>query len=388
MTTPLRSPVLAVANDDRIGLFDLQRQRARLEADIKARIDVVLAHGQFILGPEVETLEKRLATYTGAEHVVAVSSGRDALMIALMAMDVKAGDAVFVPAFTFAATAGAVASIGATPVFVDADPVTYDMDAADLERAIAEVEAEGRLTPKVVMPVDLYGLPADYDVISVIAAKHGMTVLSDAAQSMGGVYHGKRVGSLAPITATSFYPTKPLGCYGDGGAVLTEREDLAERVRMIRSHGRQGTGDAAMVLGLTGRLDTIQAAVLLAKLEVFDVELQRRRAIAARYNAGLTGVVGVPEIPADRESAFAIYTIRTRHRDQVRALLDEAGIGTGLFYRLPLHEHPAFRGLEARPLPVSETLAAEVIALPLHPDLSDEEVDRVVAAVKDAVTRV
>ncbi|MBN9021200.1 MAG: DegT/DnrJ/EryC1/StrS family aminotransferase [Rhizobiales bacterium] len=387
MTTPLRSPVLAVANDDRIGLFDLQRQRARLEADIKARIDVVLAHGQFILGPEVETLEKRLATYTGAPHVVAVSSGRDALMIALMAMGVKPGDAVFVPAFTFAATAGAVASIGASPVFVDADPATYDMDPDDLARAIREVEAEGRLTPKVVMPVDLYGLPADYEVISAIAAEHGMTVLSDAAQSMGGVYHGKRVGALAPITATSFYPTKPLGCYGDGGAILTERENLAESVRMIRSHGRQGTGDAAMVLGLTGRLDTIQAAVLLAKLEVFDVELRRRRAIAARYSAGLTGVVGVPEIPAERESANAIYTIRTRHRDKVRALLDEAGIGTGLFYRLPLHEHPAFRDFPSRNLPVSEMLAAEVIALPMHPDLTDEEVDRVVAAVKDAVAR-
>ncbi len=387
MTTPLRSPVLAVANDDRIGLFDLQRQRARLEADIKARIDVGLAHGQFILGPEVETLEKRLATYTGAPHVVAVSSGRDALMIALMAMGVKPGDAVFVPAFTFAATAGAVASIGASPVFVDADPATYDMDPDDLARAIREVEAEGRLTPKVVMPVDLYGLPADYEVISAIAAEHGMTVLSDAAQSMGGVYHGKRVGALAPITATSFYPTKPLGCYGDGGAILTEREDLAESVRMIRSHGRQGTGDAAMVLGLTGRLDTIQAAVLLAKLEVFDVELRRRRAIAARYSAGLTGMVGVPEIPAERESANAIYTIRTRHRDKVRALLDEAGIGTGLFYRLPLHEHPAFRDFPSRNLPVSEMLAAEVIALPMHPDLTDEEVDRVVAAVKDAVAR-
>jgi len=386
MTTPLRSPV-AVANDDRIGLFDLQRQRARLESDIKARIDVVLAHGQFILGPEVETLEKRLATYVGAPHVVAVSSGRDALMIALMAMDVKPGDAVFVPAFTFAATAGAVASIGASPVFVDADPATYDMDAADLERAIAEVEADGRFRPKVVMPVDLYGLPADYEVIAGIAAKHGMTVLADAAQSMGGVYRGRRVGALAPITATSFYPTKPLGCYGDGGAILTDREDLADRVRMIRSHGRQGTGDAAMVLGLTGRLDTIQAAVLLAKLEVFEAELRRRRAIAARYAAGLAGVVGVPEIPAGRESAFAIYTIRTGKRDAVRTLLDAAGIGTGLFYRLALHQHPAFRDFQGRHLPASEQLAGEVIALPMHPDLTDEEVDRVVAAVKDAVAR-
>lgn len=388
MTTPLRSPVLAVANDDRIGLFDLQRQRARLEADLKARIDAVLMHGQFILGPEVETLEKRLADYTGAAHVVAVSSGRDALTIALMAMGVQPGDAVFVPAFTFAATAGSVASIGASPVFVDADPVTYDMDPEDLLRAIAEVEAEGRLKPAVVMPVDLYGLPADYETIGAIAARHGMTVLSDAAQSMGGVYHNKRVGALAPITATSFYPTKPLGCYGDGGAILTERADLAERVRMIRSHGRQGTGDAAMVLGMTGRLDTIQAAVLLAKLEVFDAELERRRAIARRYDAGLAGVVDTPVVPAGRDSAFAIYTVRSEGRDRIRTLLDEAGIGTGLFYRLALHQHPAFRDYAGRSLPVSERLASEAFALPLHPDLTDEEVDRVIAAVKDAAARV
>jgi dTDP-4-amino-4,6-dideoxygalactose transaminase len=235
------------------------------------------------------------------------------------------------------------------------------------------------------MPVDLYGLPADYDTLGAIAERHGMMVLSDAAQSTGGVYRGRRVGALAPITATSFYPTKPLGCYGDGGAILTEREDLAERVRMIRSHGRQGTGDAAMVLGLTGRLDTIQAAVLLVKLDVFDAELKRRRAIAARYGAGLDGVVGVPAIPTDRESAFAIYTIRVPHRDRVRTLLDEAGIGTGLFYRLALHEHPAFRDFKGRKLPVSEQLASEVLALPMHPDLADEEVDRVIAAVRQAV---
>ena len=327
--TPVRSPVLAVANDDRVGLFDLQRQRARLESDLKARIDAVLAHGQFILGPEVETLEKRLAAYTGAAHVVAVSSGRDALMIALMAMGVKHGDAVFVPAFTFAATAGAVASIGASPVFVDVDPVTYNMDPADLERAIAEVEAEGRLKPTVVMPVDLYGLPADYIAIGRIAAKHGMTVLADAAQSIGGASGNARVGALAPISATSFYPTKPLGCYGDGGAILTEREDLAERVRMIRSHGRQGTGDAAMVLGLTGRLDTIQAAVLLVKLDVFEVELQRRRAIAARYSDGLQGRGWRAEHssragerlrdlhdPGQEPRPGAVASRRSRHRDR------------------------------------------------------------------------
>ncbi len=386
--TPARSAAaLSVANDDRIALFDLQRQRARLEGEIKARIDAVLAHGQFILGPEVDLLEKRLAAYTGAHHAVAVSSGRDALMIALMAMGVKHGDAVFVPAFTFAATAGAVVSIGASPVFVDVDPTTYAMDPADLERAVAETGSAGVLRPAVVMPVDLYGLPADYIAIGKVAARHGLGVLADGAQSIGGVSGNGRVGALAPITATSFYPTKPLGCYGDGGAVLSESGELADRVRMIRSHGRQGTGDEAIVLGLTGRLDTIQAAVLLVKLDVFDVELSRRRAIAARYTMGLSGVVGVPVAPEGMESACALYTIRVRHRDRVRQLLDDAGIGTGLFYRLALHEHPAFRQYDGRHLGVAEALTGQVLSLPMHPDLSDEEVDRVIEAVTAAVAK-
>jgi UDP-2-acetamido-2-deoxy-ribo-hexuluronate aminotransferase len=385
MSKARSSAALSLAEDGRIALFDLQRQRARLESDIRAQIDAVLAHGQFILGPEVETLERRLAAYTGAAHVVAVSSGRDALMIALMAMGVEHGDAVFVPAFTFAATAGVVASIGATPVFVDVDEQTCMMDPADLDVAIVETRRAGRLRPAAVMPVDLYGLPADYAAIGTVARGHGIPVLADAAQSMGGAAGGRRVGALAAITGTSFYPTKPLGCYGDGGAVLTESSDLAEKVRMIRSHGRQGTGDAAVVLGLTGRLDTIQAAVLLAKLEVFDAELRRRREIAARYNAGLSGLVDVPLSPAGRESAFALYTVRVKDRDRVRARLDEAGIGTGLFYRLALHQHPAFRHFDGRRLAVSERLAGEVLSLPMHPDLTDPEVERVIAAVRAAV---
>ncbi len=283
-------PALAVAEDTRINLFDLQRQRARVGGDIRLRMDAVLAHGQFILGPEVVQLEQKLAAFAGAGHAIGVSSGRDALMIAMMAMGVKPGDAVFVPAFTFAATAGSVVSAGATPVFVDVDPATFNMDPADLERAIAETVEAGKLTPRVVMPVDLYGLPADYAAIAAVAARHGMTVLADAAQSFGGASGNKRVGALAPISATSFYPTKPLGCYGDGGAILAEDDDLAEGVRMIRSHGRAGDGDEAHVLGLTGRLDSLQAAILLAKLEIFDEELARRRVIAERYTAALADV--------------------------------------------------------------------------------------------------
>jgi dTDP-4-amino-4,6-dideoxygalactose transaminase len=350
-------------------------------------MDGVLAHGQFILGPEVQELERQLAAFAGVDHAIAVSSGRDALMIALMAMDVKPGDAVFVPAFTFAATAGAVAAIGADPVFVDVDPDSYNMDPADLERAIAEVEAASKLRPRVVMPVDLYGLPADYAAIGDVAQRHGLSILADAAQSFGGSLGNKRVGALAPISATSFDPTKPLGCYGDGGAILTESEKLAETVRMIRSHGRTGSGDEAMVLGMTGRLDTLQAAILLVKLEVFPEELDRRRAIALRYSQALAEIVAVPAAPTGYESAVAIYTVRVKERDRVRARLDELGIGTGLFYRLALHHHPAFRGFDGRSLPVSERLVGEVLSLPLHADLADDEVERVIDAVSAVIQR-
>jgi len=385
MTPPRSAAALAVAKDSRIPLFDLQRQRLRLERELRERMEAVLAHGQFILGPEVDALEKRLAAFAGASDCIAVSSGRDALMIALMAMGVGPGDAVFVPAFTFAATAGAVASVGALPVFVDVLPATFNMDPADFERAIAETLAAGKAAPRVVMPVDLYGLPADYQAINEIAARHGLRVLADAAQSFGGGTGNRRVGGLAPVSATSFYPTKPLGCYGDGGAILTDDPVIGDAVRVIRSHGRSGSGDEAIRLGLTGRLDTLQAAILLVKLDVFEAELRRRREIAARYTSGLSGVVTVPVVPADHTSAFALYTIRVLHRDRLRAVLEEAGVGTGLFYRLALHQHPAFQAMTTRPLPVSERLANEVVSLPMHPDLRDDEVDRVVALVRAAV---
>jgi len=377
-------PVLAVA-DERIPLFDLQRQRARLGGELRRRMDAVLAHGQFILGPEVEELERRLAAFAGARHVIGVSSGRDALMIALMAMGVRPGDAVFVPAFTFAATAGAVAAIDAIPVFVDVDPATFNMDPGDLERAIAETVAAGRARPMAVVPVDLYGLPADYVAIGAVASAHRLAVLADAAQSFGGGTPAGRAGALAPISATSFYPTKPLGCYGDGGAVLAEDDRLADAARMIRSHGRAGTGDEAMVLGLTGRLDTLQAAVLLAKLDVFGDELERRRDIARRYDAALADLVTVPTTPAGSTSAYAVYTVRVDDRDVVRRRLDDLGIGTGLFYRLALHQHPAFSRFDGRRLPMSEQLANEVLSLPLHADLSDDEVERVIDAVRCSV---
>jgi len=373
-------PAVSVA-PGRVAFFDLQRQQRRIHDDVRQRMDAVLNHGQFILGPEVEQLEQKLAAYAGVPHAIGVSSGRDALMIGLMALGIGAGDAVFVPAFTFAATAGAVCSVQATPIFVDVDPKTFNMDPADLERAIAEVLEAGELTPRVVMPVDLYGLAADYETIGAIAARHDIVVFADSAQSFGGRAGNRRVGGMAPISATSFYPTKPLGCYGDGGAILTDDDQIADAVRTLRSHGRQGTGDVAVRNGITGRLDTLQAAILLAKMTIFDEELQRRDQIARQYDAALAGRVGVQARPEGYFSANALYTIQVEGRDRLKAELDANGIGNAFFYRLALHQHPAFAEAPKRPLPVSERLADTVISIPMNPDLTDEEVGRVIAVV-------
>lgn len=363
-----------------VPLFDLKRQQARLRSDIDQRIARVLDHGQFILGPEVEALERDLADFCGARHCIAVSSGRDALIMALMALGAGPGDAVFVPSFTFSATAGVVSSVGAVPVFVDVDEATFNMDPAAFETVVKQVVADGVLRPLAVMPVDLYGLPADYDTIAKLAAQHSVHVVSDAAQSFGGKLGSRSVGSLAPISCTSFYPTKPLGAFGDGGAVFSEDDRLAEAVRQIRTHGRQGDGDEALRLGMTGRLDTIQAAVLESKLSVFADELSRREEVAARYDAALAGRVTIPVRPDGTHSAWALYTVRVPNRDEVRARLQADGVGTGLFYRVPLHRHPAFaRYLTGHEhLPVSDRLSAEVLSLPMGPDLRDDEVDYVV----------
>jgi len=381
------APIAADEPITSVGLFDLTPQRRRLGARIEARIDDVLKHGQFILGPEVAELEENLAEFAGARHAIGVSSGRDALTMALMALDVGPGDAVFVPGFTFSASAAAVAPLGATPVFVDVDLETFNMAPEALETAIAATLEEGRLTPKVVMPVDLYGLPADYETISAIAAKHGMRVLADAAQSFGGILGNQRVGTLAPISATSFYPTKPLGAYGDGGAIFTEDDALAEAVNLIRTHGRQGSGDQALRIGMTGRLDTIQAAVLLVKLEAFAAELDRRQQMAALYTELLSDDFPTPVTPVGARSAWALYTIRVADRDAVREKLAAAGVGTGLFYAVPLHRHPAFQRWvpEGLSLPVSERLSQEVLSLPMHGDIQEREVAFVVEKLKEAV---
>ena len=281
-------PAQADAAPAPIGLFDLNRQQARLRHDIDRRIAQVMDHGQFVLGPEVSELEAQIAEFSGVKHASGVSSGRDALIMALMAADIGRGDAVFVPAFTFSATAAVVIAVGAVPVFVDVASDTFNMDPAALEASIASASRSG-LNAKAVMPVDLFGRPADYDPISTIAAAHGLIVVADAAQSFGGAVGERKVGNLAPISCASFYPTKPLGAFGDGGAVLTDDDGLADAVRQIRTHGRAGDGDEAMRIGMTGRLDTLQAAVLLSKLAGFGDELNRRREVAARYDHRLAG---------------------------------------------------------------------------------------------------
>jgi dTDP-4-amino-4,6-dideoxygalactose transaminase len=369
-----------------IPLFDLKRQQARLRHDIDRRVAKVLDHGQFVLGPEVRELEDEIAAFAGVSHAIGVSSGRDALIMALMALGIGAGDAVLVPAFTFSATAAVVITCGATPVFVDVDE-TMNMDAGKIAEAAAAARGRG-LRPRVVMPVDLFGRPADYARIAAAADAEGLVVLADAAQSFGGASDGRRVGALAPITCISFYPTKPLGAFGDGGAILTDDDGLAEIVRQIRTHGRQGDGDEAMRIGMTGRLDTLQAAILLGKLSVFKAELNRRAEIAHLYDTLLLDAVATP--PADTESvrsAWALYTIRVPNRDEVRARLAEKEIGTGLFYRVPLHRHPAFAAMLTgdERLPVAERLADEVLSLPMGPDVTDEEVTIVADAVLDAL---
>lgn len=383
--------IRAPAEIQPIPLFDLGRQQERLRYDIDRRIARVLDSGQFILGPEVTELEGELAAFSGVKHCIAVSSGRDALIMALMAMGIGHGDAVLVPGFTFSATAAVVIAVGATPVFVDVDAATFNMDPAAIAGGVASARRRG-LVPRAVMPVDLFGRPADYAALASAAAELGLQVIADAAQSFGGAAEGRRVGGLAPISCVSFYPTKPLGAYGDGGAVLTDDDGLAAAVRQIRTHGRQGDGDEAMRIGMTGRLDTLQAAILLAKLAVFKAELNRRSEIASLYAARLGDAAILPPVDgAGVRSAWALYTVRiaggSAERDRVRAALTGRQIGTGLFYRVPLHRHPAFTSVLSGEecLTVSERLADEVLSLPIGPDLTDEEAHIVADALLEAL---
>ena len=365
----------------------IRAQYAALKDGIALRIAEVFRHGRFIMGPEIEALEAALCTFCGAREAVAVSSGTDALVAPLMALGVGSGDAVFVPSFTFTATAEVALLLGAAPVFVDVGERSFNIDPDDLRRRIAQVRADGALTPKAVIAVDLFGLPADYEALAAIAGEEDLSLIGDAAQSFGGRRGNRNVGTLAPVTTTSFYPAKPLGCYGDGGAVFTDDSGMADRLRSIRVHGQGSVQYAVERVGLNARLDSLQAAVLLGKLPAFEGEVAARNRLADRYDAGLGDVVSTPFRPDGCVSTWAQYSILVDDRDGVRARLAEAGIPTAVYYPAPMHLQPAYRdhGAGEGSLPVSEALCGRVLSLPMHAYMQDEAADRVIEAVRAAV---
>ena len=373
---------------DPVAFLDLKAQQRRIEPALRARLEAVLAHCQFVLGPEVTELEQRLAAYAGAEHCVGVSSGTDALQIAMMAEGIGRGHAVFLPAFTYTATAEVPLVLGATPVFVDIDPHSFQIDPADLQRRIASVKAEGVLKPRALIGVDLFGQPAPWPELRAIAETEKLFLLDDCAQSFGASLAGKKLGAEADATAISFFPSKPLGGYGDGGALLTQSAERAALYRSLRTHGEGTTRYEVLRTGMNGRLDTLQAAVLLAKLDVFDEELRARDRIAALYDRMLAGHVAIPARVANSASAWAIYAILLADaaaRERTQAVLREAGVPSAIYYPRPLHHQPAYaphhRG---SPLPVAEDIATRILALPIHPDLTEAQAHHVAATVLSA----
>ena len=392
--------------------IDLAAQQKRILNDVNERIKKVLAHGAYIQGPEVKELEKDLAAYVGADHAIGCSSGTDALLMPLMALGVGPGDAVFTTPFTFVATAEVISLLGATPVFVDVDPVTYNMSPKALEAAIEALLAgdpkkhplpfpcasgtDGKVTtlatacamkPKVVIAVDLFGLCADYDAINAIAHKHGLTVIEDGAQSFGAEYRGKKACSLAKVGCTSFFPAKPLGCYGDGGMVFTDDLALAEVMRSIRVHGQGGHKYDNVRIGINGRIDTLQAAILLSKFNIFPDEVTRRQEVAKRYSEGLSasGLYTVPKIPAGYLSVYAQYTLAVKEaglRDSVLAHLKEKGVPTAIYYPKPLHRQDAFAylGYKLGDFPVSDDVCDKVFSVPMHPYLERADQSQIIDA--------
>ncbi|MGU9957521.1 MAG: DegT/DnrJ/EryC1/StrS family aminotransferase [Arenicellales bacterium WSBS_2016_MAG_OTU3] len=362
-----------------MNFIDLKTQYRGLKPDIDAAIMNVLNHGRYVMGPEIEALESQLAEFTGARHVVSCASGTDALLMALMAKNVGPGDAVFTSPFTFFASAEVIALLGATPVFVDIDAATFNIDVKKLEQSIEKVANAGKLNLRGIIPVDLFGQPADYANIQVLADKHDLFVLEDAAQSLGSTLYGSKAGALAECAATSFYPAKPLGCYGDGGAVFTDSDELVELLKSIRSHGQGASQYDNVRLGITGRMDSIQAAVLCCKLKVFAQELKRRQEIAKHYNELLADHVQTPSIIDGAQSAWALYTIQLDRRDQIKQTLAKAGVPSVIYYPKPLHLQQAFAGLGYKKgdLPVSEKSCERVLSLPMHPGLTAQEVETV-----------
>lgn len=366
--------------------IDLKTQYQRLNAEIVAGIQRVLDHGQYILGPEVAELEDKLVAYTGSKHCITVANGTDALQIAQMALGIGPGDEVITPGFTYIATAETVALLRAKPVYVDIDPRTYNLDPALIEAAI---------TPrtKAIIPVSLYGQCADYDAINAIAAKHSIPVIEDAAQSFGATYKGRKSCNLTTIACASFFPSKPLGCYGDGGAIFTNDDELAKVMRQIARHGQDRRYHHIRV-GVNSRLDTLQAAILLPKLAIFDEELVQRQQTAARYTSLIAGsdpqsmssAITLPYIEPHNTSAWAQYTIRVPNRDTVQEQLKQAGIPTTVHYPLPLNKQPAVAAVSAQ-LPIGDSVARQVLSLPMHPYLTEEQQLRVASTIQHAVKK-
>ena len=375
------------ALDAPLPFVDLAAQRRRLGPRLDAAIAAVLDHGQFIMGPEVAALEEALVAFCGARFAVSCANGTDALCLALMAKGIGPGDAVFVPAFTFAATAGAVALGGAVPVFVDVDATSFNMDPESLAPAVESIRRGGTLRPAAVIPVDLFGQPADYAEVGAIADEHGLVVIADAAQSFGATYRARPVGTLAALTTTSFFPAKPLGCYGDGGAIFTGDAAAAETLRSLRQHGRGRDKHDIERVGTNSRLDTLQAAILLAKLEVFADELVARADAARRYGEGLADVVEVPSLPSEATSSWAQYTIKLDNGDTVAARMKAEGIPTAVYYPNSINHCAAYAHCPTAPggTPVAEALTGRVLSLPMHTDLDPATQDRIIAAVHRAV---
>jgi len=373
---------------DPVAFIDIGAQRRRLGSAIDEAVGRVLTHCQFVSGPEVAKLEADLAAFCGAKHVIACASGTDALLMVLMAKEIGPGDAVLVPSFTFCATGEVVALTGAAPVFVDVDETTFNIDVASLKRGIATARKAG-LKPKAIIPVDLFGQSADHDAVAAVAAAEGLFVLDDAAQSFGATYKGKRLGTFGLATATSFFPAKPLGCFGDGGAIFTDDASLAEKLRSVRVHGQGSEKYDNVRLGLTGRLDTMQAAILIEKLKIFPDEIEARNRVASHYARGLEGVVAVPKVPEGNVSVWAQYTIRVKDgtREAFAESLKARGIPTAIYYPKSMHQQTAYRHFPVADggLPVCEKLSRECISLPMHPYLDTATQDRVISAVRDAV---
>jgi len=379
-----------------IPFIDLQAQRRRLGQPLEEAILKVVRSGAYVMGPEIAELEAKLAAFGQAPHALSCGSGTEALVLPLMAWGVGPGDAVFCPSFTFAATAEAPALVGASPVFVDIDPATYNLAPDSLEAAIAAVKAKGELNPRVVIAVDLFGQPADYPRIAEIARRHGLNLIADSAQGFGCTLGGRHPIRWADVSATSFFPAKPLGAYGDAGAVLSKDAGLHERMVSLRVHGQATPSDLEgqsfahdgkylnLRIGMNGRMDTLQAAVLLQKLTIFEDEIEARNRIARRYAEGLDGVVVTPRVIEGGVSVWAQYTIETDGRDGLAEALRAQGVPTAVYYPIPIHRQRPYAAYPTAPdgLPVTEAKAGRVISLPMHPYLSDADQDLIVGAVR------